>query len=288
MKTRNVDLVRPDNEAYREQSAEYAQASMHLRDTLDPGPLERLSGPVEELLRQWLSEQLPLTERRILRYEVLQKNGSYDLRFKEIDAVEASDPDSAADEWRPRRLFEMKCSSNVSTLASAGGQLQQALRPIRARWGDPVFQHAMLVAVVPDVMDLPDPPTALDAFDPALPADANPDTRLETVLAADDLWAWGQATDRIGPDGPIEAEPDLLEAAQEKARSTIQKRRRREELREQGVPREEWPDDLTTNDEEDVPDPETVQYGAADENDEEEDSAMAQALRDALDEDDQS
>jgi hypothetical protein len=296
MKTRNVDLVRPDNEAYREQSAHYAQKTRKLRETLDPGPLQRLSDPIEALLRRWLSRRIPLTERRIVRYERLQRTRDYDLRFKEIDAVEIADASETLevegagspkekdpDEIRPRRLIEIKCSSNAGTLSSAGSQLRKALRPIRTRWQQPVYRHAILVAVVPDMMDLRDEPVPLEEFDPSVPEAAHPQDLLKTYLSAEDLWNWGTDVGLLGDDGPIGVAPDLLNEAQEKARTTAERRRRRKELKDEGIPREQWPEELKTDQSEDVPDSETARYG---ESDAENSSSMADALKEALDDKD--
>lgn len=292
MKTRNVDLVRPDNEAYRKQSAHHAQKTRKLRDTLDPGLLQRLSDPIEVLLRRWLSRRISLTERRIVRYERLQRTRDYDLRFKEIDAVEAADaPETVEadrtssptnenpDEIRPRRLIEIKCSSNAGTLSSAGSQLRKALRPIQTRWQQPVYRHAILVAVVPDVMDLRNEPVPLGEFDPSIPEAAHPQDLLTTYLSAEDLWNWGTDVGLLGDDGPIEVAPDLLNEAQEEARETAERRQRRKELKDEGVPREQWPAELKTDQSEDVPDSETVRYGEPDTKDR---SSMADALRNAL------
>lgn len=296
MKTRNVDLVRPDNEAYRNQSARYAQENRKLRPTRDPSVLQRLSEPIESFLRHWLSREISLTERRIVRYERLQRTGEYDLRFKEVDAIEIANSSEAVDaesvgssavedtdEIRPRRLIEMKCSSNAGKLSSAGSQLRKALRPLRTRWQQPVYRHAILVAVAPDVMELPYDPVPLDEFAPSIPESADPSDLLKTYLSADDLWEWGKSAGLLESDGPIEVESDLLRKAQEEARATAQKRQERKRLKEEGVPREEWPDELKTDSAREVPDSETVQYGAPDEEDS---SSMADALRDAFEEED--
>lgn len=284
-KTRNVDFVRPDNEAYREHSARHAQRDRHLRDTLDSGSLQRLSEPIEILLRRWLHRELPLTDRRILRYERLKRTGEYNLKFKEIDAVEIGEGKSLSKrgEIRPRRLWEFKCSSNAGAISSTGTQFRKALQPIRTRWQHPVYQHAALVAVVPDMMNLPKAPVSLDEFDPSIPEDEDPEGRLKTYFSAQDLWEWGKEAGLLGPDGPAESEPFLLEEAREEARENIRKRQHREKLKEEGVPQEDWPEKLKEDQSQEVPDLEMAQYGDPDE--EECSSTMADALKDALDKD---
>jgi hypothetical protein len=277
MKIRNVTLVPPDDEGYRAHQARHAQANQKLRDTLDPGPLQKLSHPVEELLRQWLGQRVPLSSRRILRYERLSRDNSYTTYYKEIDAVEVADDDTdddASSSPRPKRLFEFKCSSNPGALSGAGTQLDRAVQAMATRWDRRrLYRHAVLVAVVPALMDLPHEPRPLTSFDASVPAEAPAEERLTTCLPADELWAWGQSED------VLDAPADLLGDAQAKARETTSRRQRREALKEQGVPREEWPDDLHTEPRE-TPETETATFG-----DEEDESPMARALREAMDDD---
>lgn len=265
MKIRNVRLVNPDDREFKAHKGHYAQASRHLRPTLDASPLQKLSHQVEDILREWLTHKIDLSERRILRYERLKRSGQYRTYFKEIDAVQGR---AAAD--GPRRLLEFKCSSNVGTLGSAGKQLNRSLQPLRCRWDHEIYRHAILVAVIPARMNLSGEPTPLSEFRPSIPEEADPKDRMTTLLSAQDLWDWGTSQCLIG------AESDLFDKAQSTARTTLEKRRRRAELKNQGVPKEEWPDDLQTGPP-DVPDSEVVSYGT-----ESDDSRMGQALRDAF------
>ena len=280
MKIRNVSLVRPDDEGYRAHQGRHAQASMHLRDTLDPGPVHNLAGPIEELFRQWLTRRLDLTPRRILRYERLTREGDYKTYYKEIDAVEgisaAGDSDEEASP-RPLRLFEFKCSSNASgALSSAGSQLGRAMDVLSSRWDRQIYRHAVLVAVVPDVMDPEEEPTPLDAFEAEVPEGAKASDRLTTCLSAEDLWHWGQES------GMLEARGELLAEAQAKARQTAHRRQRRAELKEEGVPREEWPDELVPEQRE-TPETETATFGDKPEEDE---SSLTRAMREAMQDND--
>lgn len=277
MKIRNVSLVRPDDDGYRAHQGRHAQASMHLRDTLDPGPVQKLSGPVEKLLQQWLARHLDLTPRRILRYERLTRDNRYKTYYKEIDAIEASatsDASSEAAPLRPQRLFEFKCSSNASgALSSAGSQLARAMDALSSRWDREIYRHAILVAVAPDVMELEEEPTPLEAFEPGVLEGQKTNEPLTTCLSAEDLWRWGQES------GALEARPELLSEAQTKARATASRRQRREKLKEEGVPRAEWPDELTSRPRE-TPETETATFG--DDSAEEEESPMARAMREAM------
>ena len=270
MKIRNVTLVQDDHPEYREHCAYYAQADRSLRDTLDPGPQQQLSRAMEPLFRAWLSRHARLSERRILRYERLKRSGQYRAYFKEIDAVEvtASNVDTS-DEERPARLFEVKCSSNASSLRSAGSQLMKAIRPLRCRWRG-IYRHAVLIAVLPDCMALSRPVTPLENGLP-IPEEADPKHRLTTCLSAEELWKWGQDT------GTLDAPTDLLKRAQDQARSTIKRREKRKALKQQGVPKAQWPDHLLPARPE-VPPTKTATYG----NTEAPVSPLARALREAF------
>ena len=80
--------------------------------------------------------------------------------------------------------------------------------------------------------------------------------------------------------GMLEARGELLAEAQAKARQTAHRRQRRAELKEEGVPREEWPDELVSEQRE-TPETETVTFGDEPEEDE---SSLARAMREAMQE----
>lgn len=248
MKTRNVTFVRTDDPEYRAHCAYHAQANRSLRDTLNPSPLQKLSRAMETVFRDWLSQHISLSARRILRYEYLKRSGQYRTCFKEIDAIEVAGPESD----RPVRLFEMKCSTNATSLGAAGSQLMKAIRPLRCRWRG-IYRHAVLVAVLPEQMNLPGPIMPLDARLP-LPEEATPDQRINTYLDAEALWQWGQDT------GALNAPVDLLEAAQEEARATIERRRQRRALKQKGIPQSKWPEHVRPATP-DVPETKTATYG---------------------------
>ena len=248
MKTRNVTFVCPDNSDYRSHCAYHAQANRSLRDTLDPSSLQRLSRAIEPVFRAWLGRHVPLSDRRILRYEYLKRSGQYRTCFKEIDAVETAGFDSD----RPVRLFELKCSTNASSLGAAGSQLMKAIRPLRCRWRG-IYRHAVLVAVLPEQMNLPGPITPLDAGLP-IPEEATPSQRINTYLDAEALWQWGQDT------GTLEAPVCLLGTAQEQARATIERRRQRRALKQKGIPKSKWPEHVRPATP-DVPETKTATYG---------------------------
>jgi hypothetical protein len=120
-------------------------------------------------------------------------------------------------------------------------------------------------------MNLSSEATPLSEFSPSIPEETDSSSRMTTFLSAQDLWDWGTSQ------GLIDDESDLLDKAKSTARLTLERRRRRAELKSRGVPKEEWPDDLQTSPP-DIPESEVVSYGT-----ESEESKMRQALRDALD-----
>jgi hypothetical protein len=148
----------------------------------------------------------------------------------------------------------MKCSTNATSLGAAGSQLMKAIRPLRCRWRG-IYRHAVLVAVLPEQMNLPGPITPLDAGLP-LPEEATPDQRINTYLDAEALWQWGQDT------GTLEAPVCLLGTAQEQARTTIERRGQRRALKQQGVPKSKWPEHVKPA-APDVPETEIATYGDA-------------------------
>jgi hypothetical protein len=266
MKVRNVSLVRPDNETYREHQGKHAEASRSLRPSMGTSPIQKVSEPIERVLRELLSRNLVTSSRRILHYEKLQRTNAYRSYYKEIDAVEVKEADG---EERPIRLFEIKTSSNASRRTKAGSQLRRAERVLQTRWSS-VRLHALFVALVPRLMRLPSTPVDIDAFTTSLTSGPADESRLTTILSAEDVWKWGRDHDLLG------GAESLLASAQKAARQTIKKRRWRSALKKQGVPKTEWPEDLRTDSGSDRPDPERASFGEG-----EEASALERALRGA-------
>jgi hypothetical protein len=140
---------------------------------------------------------------------------------------------------------------------------------MRIRWGQ-LYRHAILIAVLPEEMRLPEEPTPLATFDPSVPDGASIQDRLTTYLDARDVWEWALGA------GCLYTDPCLLEHARAEALETIQKRRKRASLKERGVPRSEWPDTLIDTPPE-TPPSKTVRFG-----DEDEAPLLAQRLREAM------
>lgn len=128
-KVRSVRLVLPDDAAYLAAMAEQALAHRRFGPKEEQTATYRASGAVELAVRGWLAERMPLMEQRIIAADVLYRDArSYEPVFLELDAVQGTD-------GVPRRVYEVKFTSNAGALRRGFGQLTRARRLLESRWG---------------------------------------------------------------------------------------------------------------------------------------------------------
>jgi len=127
-KVRDVRLVRPDDPAYVAAMAEQALAHRRFGPKEEQSATYRASGRVESAVRRWLGERVELLAERVLIAEVLYEDErSYRPLYLELDAVQASG-------GVPRRVFEVKFTSNVVAIRRGFGQLARSVRLLGVRW----------------------------------------------------------------------------------------------------------------------------------------------------------
>ena len=149
-KVRSVRLVPPDDPAYLAEMADQALAHRRYGPREEQTATYRVSGPVELAVRGWLAERVPLLEQRIIAAEVLFRDArSYESLFLELDAVEGED-------GVPRRVFEIKFTSNAGALRRGFGQLARARHLLESRWR-PVESVVVLVQADRGALPLDDP-----------------------------------------------------------------------------------------------------------------------------------
>ena len=127
-KIRSVRLVPPDDPGYLAAMAEQALAHRRFGPREEQTATYHASGRVEAAVRAWLSLRVPLLEQRIIAADVLFRDErSYVPLFVELDAVQGTD-------GVPRRVFEVKFTSNPAALRRGFSQLGRARRLLDARW----------------------------------------------------------------------------------------------------------------------------------------------------------
>lgn len=257
-----IALVSPDDDPYRAFCAERAQANLKLRDKLEPSAMMRLSALLERVAQEWLSSVVTLQDERILYAQSARSRGRYQDTYLELDAVE-TDGDS------PVRVFEIKVTSSSTALRKGRAQIERSVALLRQKWLD-VRGMVVIVDMLPEgIEELESVPSPLDEG-AAMLRDRRLDASDDFLhFSARDLWEWGLAA------GHISTSP-LWDEAQQESIENESRRRQRRELIDEGVPVEEWPEDLKEQRPE-LPDAEIKTFA-----DGEEESPMARALRLAL------
>jgi hypothetical protein len=178
---RSVRLVLPDDPAYLAEMADQALAHRRFGPREEQTATYRASGPIELAVRGWLAARVPLLDQRIIAADVLFRDArSYESLFVELDAVQGTD-------GIPRRVYEVKFTSNAGALRRGFGQLARACRLLEARWGrietvvvlvqadrgplpldDPRLEGVVQVAVADLLSGRPLPDRSLLRVDPGL------------------------------------------------------------------------------------------------------------------------
>jgi hypothetical protein len=144
-----------------------AQALAHRRTgpKQEPGVIYRASSRAETAVRAWLAERVPLLTERVVAADVLlEGRREYERLYLELDAVEGSD-------GAPRRVFEIKFSSNVRTVRRGVAQLVRA-RHLLEQGFDRIATMLVLVEANRTGVDLED--TRVGTLGVVLPEDLSP------------------------------------------------------------------------------------------------------------------
>lgn len=253
-------LVAPSDPGYREFCSERAQSSRRLRDSLLPSDSQVLSNELEAVFGQWIEQHLGKDERRILAFERYNpKKNQYLPGYRELDAVAWTEEDRLV-------IVEFKASGNPKSVEKAKSQLRESAAILSCRYSPP-----RTVAVWCDTgegaaeadLDVVDLET-LEVLISSMLEDESAHR-----VSANDLWQWGASHGLL-------SDPDLMSRVAADAQVRASKRARRRSLIEQGVPKEEWPDDLVEANAE-VPESYVASFGSEGPSD-----SFASSLRKAL------
>jgi hypothetical protein len=260
MKARNVQLVPPSDPAYRAFCAEQSLASVRLRDKLAPSDAQLLSGGLESAFETWLQREFETDERRIIGYDLFNAGRNrYVPSYREVDAL-----------WWPQEdqcvVLEFKASGNPRSVAKAENQLRKSSAILACRFAVPkcvvVWCDTGEGASEDDleIIDLPSLQAAL--------SDLPPETSAFRI-SADELWRWAESVGLL-------SDPELKQRVATEAKERAELRDRRKALIDEGVPEEEWPEELTPPRVE-TPETYTLSFGEG-----EDDNPFAAALRKAV------
>jgi hypothetical protein len=110
-------LITPDDPGYQAYLEPFRIARSYQRAMRPPSSRQVFGEQVEELLRNWLGQSRPLSDRRYLEYEE-RRGEHWVLKYRELDALEIVSRDTI-------HVFEIKTSSSARSLRRGVLQLKE-------------------------------------------------------------------------------------------------------------------------------------------------------------------
>ncbi len=244
MNYKEIELVKENDQRYKNFCSKMALANSHLRDSLEATASQQISEVLEECTRQYFQLKFKLTDSRILRYLSMQYTGGYSEQYREIDVV-------FGNAHNPSYFIEIKASSNIKTmLKKAHKQSFITYNILRTKWLN--IQPAVVIVALGnqpnskdyeishlrDLYEVPNRATQLlkKAFD--IPF---------VVVKASELWEWGKGNSEL------DLSTELFGEATQEANRLIDRRGRRRALIDEGIPEDAWPPELGVQDKPEVP-----------------------------------
>lgn len=228
-KIRNIKFVSEDNELYTEFMSRLRLENFHFRKSNERSNTDKIGYPLELSIRHWIHQAYLGLDERILCYERFTKNKTYELCFNELDVVYESDNE--------RWITEVKVSSSKKAFLKAANQLEHAQRLLN-RGNIDVNLLAIQVDLAPQDEDdnLIEFQEDFSLIEPSIPDRNYANIHFVKVD--------GEAVFKYGLKHGLIKNPDLFYSAKNEVLDIIRRRKLRAELKEQGVPREEWPEEL--------------------------------------------
>lgn len=121
-------LIDDQDRQYRAFLSQIMLSRQNHRAIRPPRARDLFGGEAEIALRSWLSERIPLTDRRIVEYMEHRGNSAI-KKYRELDAVSLPEP-------KTLHVYEMKASQKATSLYRARRQLSDTraiLKPLFAR-----------------------------------------------------------------------------------------------------------------------------------------------------------
>lgn len=233
-KVRNIELISENDPAYRAYISDILLEKQRLRPKQARNSADLLSAPLENSIRHWLQTSGMNLQPRILHHEELSRNNKFEHRFREIDAVFLENDTY----W----LVEIKVSSVAKSISKAATQLKKSETILRRKG------LAIQLLVIQVNLNYQNSDTSIPIFKEDFSTMISCLTKSKDKsypfyylpLNPTGLFQWGLAQGIID-------NPDLLDQALEEANRLHAIRVQKDELREKGVPKDEWPKALTTS-----------------------------------------
>ena len=225
---RNIKLVSENDLDYRKFIENIRQENFHLRPSNKRSYSDLISYPIEKTIREWISKSMNNVDERILRYECLKLN-KYENKFNEIDSIFIKD----GKYW----LVEVKVSSSSKSVTKASKQLRRNYSILKRKNIDVelLIVHVDLLAIQHDAQ--------LEIFNEDFSEMNFIGSNIDNSechylrLSPNDIFDWGVNHGFI-------KNSELLQLALDEAEEINQKRKRRSELRELNIPKDEWSEDV--------------------------------------------
>lgn len=261
-KIRNIKLVDDNDEDYCAYITNIQLANVRLRPKNQRSYSDIVAYPLELTVREWAKQSGAVLSERIISYEALRGDNSYEKRFKEIDLVYKI--------GEKHYLVEVKVSSSSKAVPNASKQLRTSYS-ILSRAD---FDLGLMIVHIN--LNYKNVETDFHLFNDNFLDNEFAEMQDKSVsynyiqLKPHDIFNWGFEK------GVIKYE-NLLPLAIEEADTLHEKRIKRQELKDNQIPQSEWPDELKNEDSNSSEEQHFVSFSDGDSS-----SVLADKLRAAL------
>ena len=226
-KVRNIKLVTEDDGEYLKYLDNLKLERFHLRQSNQRAFSDLISYPLENTIREWVRLSGTFIAERILRFESLKRDNSYEKKFNEIDFIFFENDTyflgevKVSSSEKAIKKASSQLSYNYEILNQAGYNLELLIVHVNLNWK---HSENEISSFVED----------FGKMDFSILESGNfPINYIQ--LPPSDIFAWGVKKGFILDD-------TLLDKAIEEAENLVSMRALRQELIDQGVPQDEWED----------------------------------------------
>lgn len=224
MRPRNIRLLLPSEDEYLLFCSAKALGSRRLRDSLALSAAQKLSLELELVLNAWVATVIQTDDRRIVGYDLLQRNlNRYVPCFRELDSIALVGDQLVV-------LFEFKVSGNPNCINKAFQQLDET-RKILCRTYNSLVQVVLWCDTSNGKVDSEHQIVDLDEARSKLASEMG--SRLVVRLFSRDVWDWGHSQSLLEDRG-------LYSDVVEEVTQAALRKQERKQLLDAGV----LPDDL--------------------------------------------
>jgi len=228
-KIRNIKLVPVSDEGYRAFMNNIKLERYHLRDSNSRSLSNIIAYPLEKTIREWANQTGTTLNERIISYEVLQYDNTYEKRFNEVDIIFCLN--------KVYYLVEVKVSSSRKALTKASNQLKNAYKILNQA------EYKCELLIIHVNLNYKNSRTCFQQFNEDFlkcefaKIDKGDTSFLYLQLKPHEVFEWGVKNGII-------LNTELLSLTIEETDQLRLKRSKRHALQNNDIPQEDWPAEL--------------------------------------------